>query len=271
MSRLVIIIPFFKRHSLTKVVFRHYRLLQRDWQHGQIELLAVGSEGDVSRHLAESEGLDYIECANRPLDAKYECGFLCAQEYHPDAVALVGSNDIISGEYFANAMTAFAEQGVDSTGLLDCYLVDLPTRRMSYWPGYSKNSIGYHRDGTRSRQGESIAAGRTFSRNILEKMHWRPFLADQRISEDLLNDDETNIDCLNNHAATILNWRMADVDCHYWNIKSEFDLNPFSAFELAYGADLKDVGDQTQAFWACHYPHLLFASSMPRRMLYSFW
>lgn len=250
MKRLTIIIPFFQRHRLTAAVFRHYRLLQERTGSARIDLLAVGSEGEASRRLASSQGLDYVECNNQPLDAKYDFGFVQARRFDPDAVCLVGSNDVITAPYFTWAMERIGSGSADCTGLLDCYLVDLPGHRAVYWPGYPEESVGHYPSGQRSRHGESIAAGRMFGRAILDRLAWRPFRSEARVPGGVFNDDETNIDLLNEHGAKIHNWTMRDAGCTYWNIKTDCDLNPLSAFEQAYGDDLVDVTDQLHDFWA---------------------
>jgi hypothetical protein len=249
MPKLVILIPFYKRHDLTRVVFRHYKLMQQRCHEFQIELLAVGSERETSRKLAGSEGLDYLECENLPLDVKYERGFQAVAEFDPDAVCLVGSNDMISFRYFTAAFAAINGGTADNAGLLDCFLVDQNQKRILYWGGYTDKNLGLYQNGPGSRKGESIASGRMFGRELLKKMNHRPFEAESSPPQAVFNDDERNLDCMHKHGARIQNWMMKDLGCTFWNIKTDFDLNPINAFESNAQHSIQDVTNSQQEFW----------------------
>ena len=56
-----------------------------------LELIAVGSEGDKSQQLCENHGFAYVEHDNMPLNRKYNAASRLAQESNPDAVYRIDS------------------------------------------------------------------------------------------------------------------------------------------------------------------------------------
>ena len=114
--KLMVVVPIWKREATTKLVLDWYEKIDCD-------VLVVGSEGEKSRRMSQGP---YLEAPNYPLDAKYDLGISHCRMYDPDAVALVGSDDFITGDYFEWAMSQIA-LGFDMVGLLDFYLTDLVT------------------------------------------------------------------------------------------------------------------------------------------------
>jgi len=260
--RLTIVIPIWQRWELTLEVLSHYRDVSQQLADTiDVRVLAVGSEGEVSRGVAESAGVDYFEADNEPLWQKYDAGFLEARREAPDAVALVGSNDVFDAVCFSRAMSAIVagvarptcwpcptetkdhclpassatRPGADLVGLVDCYLVDQATGDAWYWPGYLPGS---------DRHGETIAAGRVYGRDLLDKIGWRPYQNAQRTQDASgwsLNDDQASNDLAKQHGAKIVAWRMDEIGTVYQNIKSDHDMNPLAAFQRAYGDALRKV------------------------------
>jgi len=216
-------------------------------EHINIIVLAVGSEGEKSRKLAESYGLEYFEYKNLPIDEKFDAGIFESQKYNPDYVTLVGHDDMITGSYFDRAIS-YLSNGADCIGLLDCYIVDYERHRMHHWSGYPDYSIGWFRKGNQTRHGEAIAAGKVFGKNILHKMQWTPFDSNKSFAEDI-SDDERSVDKLNSYNALVKNIRMADCNCDYWNVKEGTVLNPIKVFYDVYPETLKDVTYFNQEFW----------------------
>jgi hypothetical protein len=90
MKKLVFIIAIYQRHDLTKIVLDYYRKLSKKYG---FTVVVAGSEGQISKDLAK--GLVYIETENNPLTAKNNAMMLKAKEFKPDAVVLLGSDDLI--------------------------------------------------------------------------------------------------------------------------------------------------------------------------------
>jgi glycosyltransferase involved in cell wall biosynthesis len=162
-SKIVILTCVWKRPELTKVVLSYYEHLKRELA-GKInlELLAVGSEGDISRNLCQELGFDYLEYPNEPLSGKWEYGLNRCSDYDPDAVIIVGSDDIISQnliEFYAGQI----QEGLVFCGLKDGYFLDMINQKLYWWVGYG-DKVDY------KRVGETIGMGRCLSRTLLDKL-----------------------------------------------------------------------------------------------------
>ena len=80
MKRFVVLTCLWQRHELAAIVLRFYarqreRLAADFAALGyDVDLLAVGSEGSVSRYPAEDAGWPYADRANQPLSDKWNAG-----------------------------------------------------------------------------------------------------------------------------------------------------------------------------------------------------
>jgi len=152
-----------QRHALTYLVLRWYLFLRADLADRlDLLLLAVGSEGATSRILAEASGFQYVEHPNSPLGAKWNAGLAAMRELRPDAVVIVGSDDVVSGNLFSLYADQIA-RGSRFMGLMDMYFLDLPTRRLCFWPGYPPGI----------RHGDILGLGRCLHAELLEANDWR--------------------------------------------------------------------------------------------------
>jgi len=152
-----------QRHNLTDVVLRWYQRLREELSSElQLELVAVGSEGETSRNLAESNGFAYLERPNSPLGAKWNAGLGAMREFVPDAVVIVGSDDVVSGNLFQQYAAALS-RGVKYIGIVDMYFLDLPRRTLCFWPGYPPGV----------RFEETLGLGRCLSAGLIEANHWQ--------------------------------------------------------------------------------------------------
>ena len=161
-NKIVIYTCVWQRPDLTRVVLSHYSHLKQQLS-GKIklELLAVGSEGETSQKLCESCGFDYLEYPNLPLSAKWEYGLNRCADYDPDAVIIVGSDDIISRrliEFYDEKL----REGLVFVGIKDGYFFDAVTGEMIWWKGYQSVDT--------RRFGETIGMARCLARPLLDKM-----------------------------------------------------------------------------------------------------
>jgi hypothetical protein len=189
----------------------------------------LGSEGRRSKKVAR--GLEYLETDRTtvatvvndgndtercPLDKKYDDGFVYSQRFNPDMVALVGSDDFITKNYFEYA-SEIISSGDDMVGILDCYLSDIVSRKIWYWGGY-----------TGERKGDSIGAGRIYSKKILQEMKWKPFQDNGYHNYD--RDDERSENKVKNIGGNIHNINMSNIGCRYWNIKMNNSISKIEQF-----------------------------------------
>ena len=216
----MVVVPIWKREATTKLVLDWYEKIDCD-------VLVVGSEGEKSRRMSQGP---YLEAPNYPLDAKYDLGISHCRMYDPDAVALVGSDDFITGDYFEWAMSQIA---------LGFYLTDLVNEKVFYWSGYTgtDKTSGMH------RLGDAIGAGRVYSKAILDRLDWKPFGGEGQY-EHMSKDDERSEKLIRDAGGKVKTINMANIGCRYWAVKTGDEINPPEAFHRAY--DLVDVTQFTQ-------------------------
>jgi len=159
-----VLTTLWRRPALTAVTLRHYAGLRADLaEHIDLRLLAVGSEGEVSRAPAERHGWQYVEHANRPLGAKHNALLDVVRDSgEADAVLIIGSDDFLAADYVLRCASDIAS-GAAVVGLADLAFLDAARGRAVRWPGYV---------GT-LREGEPVGAGRCISRRALEAVNWR--------------------------------------------------------------------------------------------------
>ena len=134
--RVTLITAAWKRHYLTGLVLNRFRNIKAELADMiDLELIAVGSEGDKSQELCENYGFAYVEYDNMPLNRKYNAASRLAQESNPDAVYRIDSDDWITSDAITNSLTKI-DEGHLAVGLLDMYFLDLASFRLGRWPGF---------------------------------------------------------------------------------------------------------------------------------------
>lgn len=169
MKRFVVLTCLWQRHELAAIVLRFYarqreRLAADFAALGyDVDLLAVGSEGSVSRYLAEDAGWQYAERSNQPLSDKWNAGVRHAHvELGADVIYIVGSDDLSSDAYMLEIVSMMAG-GADLAGSLDCYLASPRLKR------------ALHILPTRHTDRAIIGAGRAVSRRATELCNCLPY------------------------------------------------------------------------------------------------
>lgn|GEM_PF-5722603 len=220
--------PIWKREWLTQHLLSYYHSFESVGI--KYRILVLGSEGRRSKKTAR--GLEYLETDGRntehiiipdgndtehcPLDKKYDDGFAYSQRFDPDMVALVGGDDFITKNYFEYASERISS-GDDMVGILDCYLSDIVSNKLWYWPGYEGE-----------RKGDSIGAGRIYSKKILQEMKWKPFIEESYQSYNY--DDERSENKVRNISGNIHTINMSNIGCRYWNVKANNSINKIEGF-----------------------------------------
>lgn len=172
MNTIALITAMYKRPELTQFVFNYYKEMKSKLENFvNLELFVSGSEGVKSRNLAEGNGFNYIEIPNFPLTSKFNKVAQESKKSNPDAVLLIGSDDIISYDTFM-FYDGLINKGFDCFGFLDMYVFDLLSQKLYYWIGY-----------TNKRKGESIGLGRLYSKKVMDKLSWN--LWDKNFNQNL--------------------------------------------------------------------------------------
>jgi len=168
--KLVVLTALWRRLELSTKVMRFYSSLSIEGV--RLTGVAVGSEGEASRQAARLGGFRYVHHENMPLGAKWNAGMERAADEKPDAVMIVGSDDLIEAALIKRLVERI-RRGAHYAGLTDIYFLDHDTGGLGYFPGH-----GLHRGG------DPVGAGRVFSAPALESVGWRPWSDDLKSGLD---------------------------------------------------------------------------------------
>ena len=162
---LVILTCVWKRPKLTEIVLSHYSKLKEEIKETiNLELVAVGSEGEVSKNICESCGFHYYEHENQPMSKKWDYGLKMTQKYNPDAVIIMGSDDIITKEIL-DFYIGKIKQGFLLVGIKDFFIYESNLKKLAYWRGYGELNDAHRMD-------ETIGLGRCLARPLLDKLNF---------------------------------------------------------------------------------------------------
>lgn len=179
LKKIAICIPFFNRFRITDFVFKHYFKLKKELENKvELILIAVGSEGIISRALAEKNGFHYYEYPNKYVSRKYNETFRKAKNFGVDAVIKVDSDSIISKNiilYYLNCIN----RNIDYTGITDIYFAF--NDYYCYWEGY----VG-------KRKGETTGVGRYMSKRLLDLLDWNVINKDTNLVCDYIMTQNIN-------------------------------------------------------------------------------
>ena len=176
-NTMVILTCIWKRPKLTRIVLSHYRALKKELK-GEInlELVAVGSEGERSKDICEESEFNYFEYENQPMSEKWNFGLQMTKKINPDAVIIVGSDDLID-KNLLKFYDKKLKQGYMMVGIKDFYIYDTERRKLAYWRGYGKLNDAH-------RMNETIGLARCLSRTLLDKLDFNIW-NDLNISKNL--------------------------------------------------------------------------------------
>jgi len=160
--RLVIGTMIWKRFDVFQFWCDHIKRLQNECQEIEIIAIAVGSEGESSRKIAEKNGVYYTECQNLPLSRKANARLMFAKQFNPDYIMFLGSDDIISTSLLKTYFH-FMQQGIDIIEINDLYYFDIKTKSAAYCDGYSFGR----------RKGEPMAVARCIKNVVAIVFNWQ--------------------------------------------------------------------------------------------------
>lgn len=198
-----------------------------------VDVLAVGSEGDASRDLAVSCGASYIEHPNTPLGAKWNAALMAAKSHSPDAVMVIGSDDIIN-EATITAWIRALEDGYEYMGFVDGYIYCPMAKQLIRWRGYKGH-----------REGEPLGSGRCYSSALLDRAEWKLWNDHRALRLDYLVTKQ--LQTLNPKSFLI---SMSDAGIRHLGVKSSTNMKTFQMF-LDNNRTLTSVGTH-------EYPNLEF-------------
>ncbi|MDQ7733400.1 glycosyltransferase family A protein [Halomonas sp. SpR1] len=181
--KLLMLTCVWQRHDLTKVFYDYYKKIKNDIHDDiELEVLAVGSEGSVSKNMCEEYGFNYIEHPNQPLSDKWQAGASHAKNFDFDAMIIMGSDDFVSKDVFY-LYKNLVESGIQFFGFQDLYLYNVKSQALGYWKGYGSAPKGKVQP---ARVGETIGLGRFLSSDLIEFLNFNLW-ADEHVNKSLDN------------------------------------------------------------------------------------
>jgi len=162
--KICLVTVIYKRHELTDFVLSYYNQ-QKDRLKDkiEIELVCVGSEGNISQGIAIKNGFEYHEYPNTPVSHKHNKVVEVCKNKDVDGIVYVGSDDIIDDVFFDEYIKCI-NQKIDFLGFTDVYF--LTENHLGYWGGYKSDTPRYN---------EPIGPGKFYSKKLLDKLNWKPW------------------------------------------------------------------------------------------------
>lgn len=160
-----IVTAIWKRHELTGIILNYYNELKKEIPN--LVLIAVGSEGDVSRKLAEDNGWNYVEASNAPLSQKWNKVFGEVVKYNVIGAIGIGSDDLLSKKVIQYILDKHNEDTLELIGFDRCWFYNVASKQLVC--GDYNNIID-----ERFRN-MTIGAGRFYSTKILRDLKYMPW------------------------------------------------------------------------------------------------
>lgn len=159
--RIGYVTAMWKRPELTDMVFSHVAFLKEKLA-DKLELIpaVAGSEGEISRAIAEKNGFLYAEVPNSPLSNKWNASLALLRDQDVDGVCIFGSDDLPNETYFLRLLEELS-RGRDLLGVDGMYFFDQFSGRMFDWKGYRA-----------PREKDVPGAGRFLHRRYVEQLDW---------------------------------------------------------------------------------------------------
>jgi hypothetical protein len=175
------------RPHMTIFVLSYYASLRESLlaqENIKLDIFITGSDPLTTAPLAALVNAGYSDHPNSPLGSKHNFGLASLRMWYrpkqnqtrepepayPDAVVLIGSDDLLNREYFVmarNRMTrrtsSIPSEPLDVLGLRDLHVYELSSGRLLYTKGYRKFA---------SSLDATIGCGRAFRWTFLERMNW---------------------------------------------------------------------------------------------------
>lgn len=160
--KILILTCLWGREETSNFFLNYFSSMRNSLKYVELDILAVGSEGEKTKNLVEAYNFKYVEYKNKPLSEKWQYGIECAREIEFDGLVILGSDDIINVRTMDN-YAKLLQQGVLFYGFYDAYVYNILNRSMMYYGGYGASISKMPR-----RLGETVGLGRMLSRDLLE-------------------------------------------------------------------------------------------------------
>ena len=159
--KIVLITCVWQRPIITAAFWRFVLHLRDWWTPHELHVIAAGSDEPDQETMARQADAEYLNVPNRPLGRKFNATLQAARRHQPDAVLIMGSDDVFC-ETTAGAYLPFLTEA-PYVGLKDMYFYHTVDGRFGYWGGYI----------TQRRRGEPAGGGRILPAAHLEHLDWQ--------------------------------------------------------------------------------------------------
>ena len=159
--KIVLVTCVWQRHVITAAFWRFVAHLRTWWEPHELHVIAAGSEEPEQEEMAREAGVEYLNVPNRPLGRKFNATLQAARCHEPDAVLIMGSDDVFC-ERIAQAYLPFFTE-TPYVGLEDFYFYHTVDGWFGYWGGYKMAR----------RRGEPAGGGRVLPAVHLDHLDWQ--------------------------------------------------------------------------------------------------
>src|SRR3989339_446404 len=170
-KRLVFLTAIWKRYKLTDFVLNYYNnLFARNTDLFEFHFVVVGSEGQTTKDSVTKFNFHYCEAPNSPLSHKWQAGLDMVKSLDPDALLIVGSDDLINDALIRDYYNKLND-GHLIYGLKD--IVVFSTDDLIIWNGYDYFDVPV-------RFLEAAGAGKLIAKPILKILNYNFWGDDKR-------------------------------------------------------------------------------------------
>ena len=163
MFRFVIVTCLWERPELTDIFLKYYNKMSASISKKyEIKLIAIGSEGNITKDKSLINNFHYLEMPNKPLSHKWNAAIQLSRELNPDALVILGSDDLVSKNLF-DFYYKKINDNYTVIGFKDMYILDSKSKNIYKWNGYSK-------DIQPDRYGETTGMARCLNRVALDAL-----------------------------------------------------------------------------------------------------
>ena len=159
--KIALITCVWQRPIITAAFWQFVVHLRDWWAPHELHVIVAGSDEPDQETMARDADAEYLNVPNRPLGRKFNAILQAARHHQPDAVFIMGSDDVLC-EAIARAYLPFFTE-TPYVGLKDMYFYHTVDGRFGYWRGYV----------TARRRGEPAGGGRVLPAAHLEQLDWR--------------------------------------------------------------------------------------------------
>lgn len=166
-KKFVILTCLWKREKVSDLVLDYYSKLKNNLKRTcdiDLDLIAVGSEGESSERIVKNYGFKYFEYQNKPVSKKWQYGVSQLRNLNFDGMIIVGSDDLIDERVIRRYVQAL-DDGYLFSGFEDAFVYEPIGDDFIYWPGYGDITSAMPK-----RILETVGLGRMLSRELLEML-----------------------------------------------------------------------------------------------------